>query len=467
MWEAIRRNRRASLVLVFLMAALLMGLGAAVGGALGAWGVGLIVASAVWLTMSLSAWFGGDGMVLWASGAKRITHADAPQLFNVAEEMSIAAGTPMPAVYIIDDTAPNAFATGRSPEKASIAVTKGLLAKLTRDELQGVIAHEMGHVRNRDTLYLTLVGILVGTIVLLCDLYLRAIWYGGGRGGSRRGSGRGGGPAQAVLIVVAIVLAIVAPIIARLMYLAISRRREYLADATAVEFTRYPEGLASALEKISGDKEVLEVANRATAHLYIVNPVKPFEERYSALGSTHPPVMERVAILRAMSAGATVRDYEQARHGIGAGPRRNIVRRKTLALAAANPAPLAPRPRVGTLSPDELKARLMHAAGQAGLASPAGIYFLLCACGSPVPVPGATARGVFQCVRCGRLHDLREGAATSTGVRRLLADGTSEPAGPAQAEPAPGGAETSKSGEDGSRAAAFEGTDPARRAGAS
>jgi heat shock protein HtpX len=248
--------------------------------------------------MSLSAYYGGDKMVLGISRAKRIEKKDAPQLFNVVEELSIAAGLPMPAIYIIDDTAPNAFATGRDPKHASVAITTGLLQKLNRDELQGVMAHELSHVGNRDILYATMVGVLVGSIVMMSDFFLRSVFWGGAR---RRRSNSGGGAGGAIFLVIALVLAILAPIFAKLLQLAVSRQREYLADASGAKLTRYPEGLASALEKISGDKEVLEVANRATQHLYIVNPIKPFEKRASSLFSTHPPIQDRIARLRAMT----------------------------------------------------------------------------------------------------------------------------------------------------------------------
>ncbi len=257
---------------------------------------GLFLALVVGTISGLVTYFAGDKMVLAASRAKEITHEDAPVLFNVVEEMKIASGLPMPKVYIIDDSAPNAFATGRDPEHASVAVTSGLLEKLNRDELQGVMAHEMAHVGNFDIRYAMLVGILVGTVVLVSDFFLRSLWFGGGR---RRGGG-GGGYIQLIMIVVAILFAILAPIFARLLQMSISRQREYLADATAVKMTRNPKGLADALAKISGDKDVLEVANRATSHLYIINPVKNFEKRAKSMFSTHPPIDERIAVLRAM-----------------------------------------------------------------------------------------------------------------------------------------------------------------------
>ncbi len=187
--------------------------------------------------------------------------------------MALAAGTPMPKVYIIDDTAPNAFATGRDPEHASVAITTGLLQKLDREELQGVMGHELSHVRNFDIRFALLVAVLVGSIALLADFFLRFTFWGGGRrGGGDRD--KGGGALIAIIYVIAIVLALLAPFIARLVQLAVSRQREYLADASSVELTRNPAGLERALAKIASDKEVLEVANRATQHLYFTNPIK-------------------------------------------------------------------------------------------------------------------------------------------------------------------------------------------------
>jgi heat shock protein HtpX len=302
-------NRRNSLFLIAAFLAFVAVFGYVIGYAwigdpMGAlFGLGL--AFVVGIVSGLATYYGGDRLMLTASRAKEITHDDAPVLFNVVEEMAIAAGLPVPKVYIIDDSAPNAFATGRDPEHASIAVTSGLLKKLDRDELQGVIAHEMSHVGNFDIRYAMLVGILVGTTVLISDFFLRGLWFGGGRGGRREG----GGQAQIIMLVVAILLAILAPLFARLLQLSISRQREYLADATAVQLTRNPKGLADALQKISGDREVLEAANRATAHLYIVNPIKKFEKRARGLFSTHPPIEERIKILRQMETGGIVETF--------------------------------------------------------------------------------------------------------------------------------------------------------------
>jgi heat shock protein HtpX len=311
--ERIARNRRNSLLLIAAFLAFITVFGYIIGWA---WLgdplkalAGLAFALVIGVIAGLISYYGGDKMVLAASRAREITHDDAPVLFNVVEEMSIAAGLPMPKVFIVDDTAPNAFATGRDPEHAVVAVTSGLLEKLDRDELQGVIAHEMSHVANFDIRYSMLVGILVGTTVLISDFFLRGLWFGGGRGGRRGGDG--GNQLQLIMMLIAIVLAILAPLFARLLQLSISRQREFLADATAVRLTRNPRGLADALQKISGDNEVLEAANRATAHLYIVNPIKKFEKRSKGLFSTHPPIEERIQILRAIEAGGVAETTEQ------------------------------------------------------------------------------------------------------------------------------------------------------------
>jgi len=297
MYEEISTNKRNSWLLVATVTAVLVVLGYLLGMYWGNGYVGLGLAVGIAAIMSLSAYYNGAKMVLAMSRAKRIEKRDNPKLFNVVEELAIAGGVPMPAIYIIDDSAPNAFATGRDPEHAAVAITTGLLEKLNRDELQGVMAHELSHVGNRDILFATMVGIMVGSIVLISDFFLRSMIWGGGRRRSRS-SDRGGG--QGLLVLIALVFAILAPIFAKLLQLAVSRQREYLADASAAKLTRYPEGLASALEKIAGDREVLEVANRATQHLYIVNPIKPFEKRAKSLFSTHPPLEERVARLRSM-----------------------------------------------------------------------------------------------------------------------------------------------------------------------
>jgi heat shock protein HtpX len=297
-------NRRNSLLLIGAVTLILAGLGFAIGygttGAVeGAFGVttGAIVLA---MLLSVGSYFAGDQLVLATSGAREVSQQSAPQLMNVVQEMALAAGVPMPKVYIIDDTAPNAFATGRSPDHASVAITTGLLQKLDREELQGVIGHELSHVRNYDIRFGLLVAVLVGSIALLADFFLRFTFWGGGRrGGGDRD--RGGGGLVVIVYLIAIVLAVIAPFIARMVQLAVSRQREYLADASSVELTRNPHGLESALAKIAGDKEVLEVANRATQHLYFTNPIKKFEQRSSSMFSTHPAIVDRINRLRQLT----------------------------------------------------------------------------------------------------------------------------------------------------------------------
>jgi heat shock protein HtpX len=300
--QLIAANKRNSWLIMSLMFLVLVILGVAIGLAFSQaepYGglVGAVVAGVIAFCVSLFGFFSGDSAILSMSGAKEIQHADNPQLFNVVEEMSIAAGLPMPKVYVIDDGSPNAFATGRDPAHASITVTTGLLAKLRRDELQGVVAHEMSHIRNYDIRFAMLMAILVGTIVLISDAFVRSLRMGG----RIRSKGKGGGAAVLVIMLIAILFAIVAPILAKLIQLAVSRQREYLADASGAELTRYPEGLASALEKISRDTDPLDEANRATAHLYIVNPVMRLEDRTGeSAWDSHPPIQERIKRLREM-----------------------------------------------------------------------------------------------------------------------------------------------------------------------
>jgi heat shock protein HtpX len=297
-------NRRNSVLLALVVVVLLGVLGFAIGYAVtgdpagAAFSVGIAVV--IGFLASLGSYFAGDKLVLAASGAKEVDETSAPQLMNIVREMTIAANVPLPKVYVIDDSAPNAFATGRDPKHASIAITTGLLQKLDREELQGVIGHELSHVRNLDIRFSLLVGVMVGSIALLADFFLRFTFWGGGRRGGRDRDGGGGG-LQAVMFVVAIVLAILAPIAARLVQLAVSRQREYLADASSVELTRNPAGLERALAKIATDKEVLEVANRATQHLYFTNPIKKFEERSSSMFATHPAIVDRINRLRALT----------------------------------------------------------------------------------------------------------------------------------------------------------------------
>jgi heat shock protein HtpX len=301
-YNQISANKRNALLMAAAVVAVLGILGFVIGyavvgapeGGIGATGLALAFGSIT----GVASYFGGDKLVLTVSGAKEVDEKSAPQLMNVVREMAIAANIPMPRVHIIDDTAPNAFATGRDPAHASIAVTTGLLQKLDREELQGVIGHELSHVRNFDIRFALIVGVMVGAIAILADFFLRFTFWGGGRRSRDRD---GGGGAQAIVFVIAIVLAILAPILSRLIQLAVNRQREYLADASSVELTRNPYGLERALAKISGDPEVLEVANRGTQHMYFTNPIKKFEARASGLLSTHPPIVDRINRLRELT----------------------------------------------------------------------------------------------------------------------------------------------------------------------
>ena len=304
-YDQVSANKRNSLLMAGFVIVVLGLLGFAIGyavvgspaGGVGATGLALAFGS----ISGVASFFGGDKLVLTVSGAHPVDATSAPELLNVVQEMAIAANVPMPAVYLIDDTAPNAFATGRDPAHASIAVTTGLLEKLDREELQGVIGHELSHVRNLDIRFALIVGVMVGAIAILADFFLRFTFWGGGR---RSNSRESGGGAQAIVFVIAIVLAILAPIISRFIQLAVNRQREYLADASSVELTRNPYGLERALAKISGDKEVLEVANRGTQHMYFTNPIKKFEARSSNLMSTHPATLDRINRLRELTGEA-------------------------------------------------------------------------------------------------------------------------------------------------------------------
>jgi len=303
-YDQIGANRRNSVLLALTVIAVLgllgMVVGIAVTRALGAAVPAAALAIGIGVVASVIAYYAGDSLVLTVSGAKEVTERDQPQLLNVIQEIALAANVPMPRVYLIDDTAPNAFATGRDPAHASVAITIGLLQKLDREELQGVMAHELSHVRNYDIRFSLMVGVMVGSIALLADFFLRYSFWGGGRRSSRD-SDSGMGGLGVVIFIVAMVLAILAPIMARLVQMAVSRQREYLADVSGVELTRNPYGLERALAKIALDTEPLEVANRATQHLYFENPVKPATGTSRSLFSTHPPVLDRINRLRQLS----------------------------------------------------------------------------------------------------------------------------------------------------------------------
>ena len=299
MYEQITRNKVRSILLILAALILAGGLGYLFGYLLGGGVFGLIVALGIAAVMSFTSYRYGDRIVLRVSRARPADPQSFPKLHNIMEGLSIAAGIPKPALYVIPEQAPNAFATGRNPEHASVAVTEGLLQALNRVELEGVLAHELAHVKNRDMLVSTLAATLVGVVVLLAGWMRWGLFWGGGRGRDRGG----GGGAFPILILIGLVAAILAPLGAQLIRFAVSRRREFLADADGALLTRYPPGLASALRKIGSAPNTMRVANNATAHLWFSQPSRAVGEGYSRverLFSTHPPIEERIRILEDM-----------------------------------------------------------------------------------------------------------------------------------------------------------------------
>lgn len=295
LYEQIQQNKRNSILLIVAVLAAVIGAVAAYSYAVRGDFVLPVIAAMIAIPSSFIGYYQGDKIALLTNGAQPLADEEAPDVHNIIENLAITAGIPKPKVYIIDSPAMNAFATGRDPEHASMAVTTGLLSHLTRAELEGVIAHELSHVKNYDIRFGTLVAIFVGFIVILSDLFTRTTLWGG-MGGRRNNNDReGGNQIQALLFIVGLVFLILSPIFAKLVQLAISRQREYLADSSGVLLTRYPEGLASALEKIS-QSTPLKTASASTAPLYIANPFNP--HALANLFSTHPPIAERIKRLR-------------------------------------------------------------------------------------------------------------------------------------------------------------------------
>lgn len=302
MYEQIAANKRRSFFLIFFFLVLIFALAWAFGQVTDFGRYAIIPAAVLAVVMTWGSYYYSDRIALSVSRARPVSKDEYPYLYNVVEGLAIAAGIPKPRCYVIDDTAPNAFASGRNPENAVVVVTTGILEKLNRAELEGVIAHELSHIKNYDILVQTLAVVMVGVIVLLSDWILRTFLWGGGRR-RRSSSEKGGGSAGAILVIVALALAVLSPLFAQLLRLAVSRKREFLADADGALLTRYPAGLASALRKLSADTEPLEAANKATAHMYIVNPLKGQKHGGGAMArlfSTHPPIEERVAALEKM-----------------------------------------------------------------------------------------------------------------------------------------------------------------------
>ncbi|MBP7768655.1 M48 family metallopeptidase [Candidatus Woesebacteria bacterium] len=297
-YDLVARNKQESTLIVLLFIAFITGAAYVMARGFG-YGIDFVGMALIFSgILSFSSYYWSDSLILSISGARKATKSEFFDYYTVAENLAVSQRMPLPALYVIDDSAINAFATGRNPSHAAVVATTGLLNRLNRSEIEGVIAHELSHVKNYDIRLMSIVSILVGFVALLADWMLRMSFWG-----RRRESDKEGGQLQVIFMVAGLVLALASPLIAKLIQLAISRKREYLADASGVAMTKNPEGLARALEKISADSEPLEAANKATAHLYIANPLKNRHDAigwFSGLFQTHPPIADRIRILRAM-----------------------------------------------------------------------------------------------------------------------------------------------------------------------
>ena len=388
MWEQIRANQRRSVILIAGMVVGLILIGASAGGAI-VWpdGVrfGIGVALILWL-IQMAIYFGGaETLLLHGAFAKELKREDSPQLFNIVEEMQLASGLPfVPRLHLIDDPAPNAFAVGSRPTNSAICVTTGLLHRLNRDELQGVIAHEMSHLKNRDVQFMTLAAVLLGSIVILSEIIVRTMRFGGR---SRdRSESRGGGQIQLIIFILALVFAILGPLMAQLLYFACSRKREYRADACGATFTRYPEGLAAALEKISQADVPVSFAGKATAPLFIVNPLAAASDG-PALFATHPPTADRIRILRGM-AGASLTAYDSAYQQANGRP---LIAPESIQEDAATPIrPATDTEPIATRQEIHTTALRVH-----------GYVPVACRCGTEIQVPADRALKPIDCIRCG------------------------------------------------------------------
>lgn len=403
MWEAIKSNQRKSAFLFIGMAITLILLGYLIGSAFipdGGGVFGISIAIIIWTVLSIISVTAGSSLMLSISQAKEVTPAVHQQLFNVVEEMKLAAGLPaMPKVYIIDSAAMNAFATGKNPSNSAVAVTAGLLSKLNRDELQGVIGHEISHIINRDTKFMTYAAVMLGTIVIISEIFVKGMFYSGA--GSRYGSkSKSSGQGQIIILVIALLFAILAPIMARLLYFAISRKREYLADASAARLTRYPEGLASALEKISASTEDLQSANKVTAGMYIANPLKKKGMRLSDLTSTHPPISERIRILRGMMYGAGFSDYQKSFSAVKKSSS-EIIPSTELNEAGVIPLRAADEQSFGTDTAVDEKRNLGNI-----LMAVNNYSSITCECGLKIKIPPGFGmnKPEITCPKCGRKH---------------------------------------------------------------
>jgi heat shock protein HtpX len=393
MWEQIRANRRRSILLITIMAVVLALMGYTAGENIvgpGGGVIGLLVGLVIWAVQMMVYLTSAESILLNHAYAQELKREDSPRLFNVVDEMRLASGLEfMPRIYLVDDPAPNAFAVGRNPETTAIAVTSGLVHRLNRDELQGVIAHETAHLKNRDAQFMTLAAVMLGSIVILAEIVRRWTWYGG-RGRSRSNSrGGDGGQAQAIILLLGLVFAILGPLMAQLLYFACSRKREFLADACGSQYTRYPEGLASALEKISQAASTSSFASKATAPLFIVNPLYAGGDEPDSVFSSHPSTAQRIRVLRSM-AGASLADYEEAyRRAMGGG----LIGRGSLG-SAPQQSIRAPS-NEGPIETRHDAQNIIHRAH--------GYLPVQCSCGLKFSVPEGYEEDHIRCVRCGNL----------------------------------------------------------------
>lgn len=413
MWEQIRSNRRRSLLLLLSMGVLLIVVGCAfgvacIGGERGA-ELGCMVAGLIWLFQMLFCSAAGESILLSGLGVREISHEDSPRLFNVVEEMKIASGLEyLPRIYLIDTASPNAFAIGRTPKTSAIAVTSGLLYRLNRDELQGVIAHEIAHLKNLDAQFMTRAGVMLGSIVMLSDLGWQVLRLDGGRMRCRSSSREDSNPFQFVLFLLALLVMLLGPIAAELLYLACSRKREYLADACAAQFTRYPEGLASALEKISAAAMGLSHVSRAVAPMFIVNPLTIFTKGSNSIMSTHPETAERIRILRSM-VGASLADYERAYRNAKGG--RGLIGQASLE-AAQRQAKRAASQEGPVEQRQETRSTVQRLYGYVEVE---------CGCGMKMRVPQSYEAPQVHCIRCGQTLELPAARELAEQVQEKLA----------------------------------------------
>ncbi|MGD0650848.1 MAG: M48 family metallopeptidase [Verrucomicrobiia bacterium] len=393
MWEQIRANRRRSVLLITVMAVVLVLMGYTAGELIvgpGGGTIGLLVGLVIWAVQMMVYLTSAESILLNQAYAQELKREDSPRLFNIVDEMRLASGLEyMPHVYLVGDPAPNAFAVGSKPETSAVAVTTGLMHRLNRDELQGVLAHEMAHLKNRDAQFMTLAAVMLGSIVILSEIVRRWTWYGG-RSRSRSNSrGGDGGQAQAIILLLGLVFAILGPLMAQLLYFACSRKREFLSDACGAQYTRYPEGLASALEKISQAATTSSFASKATAPLFIVNPLYAGGNEPDSVFSSHPSTAERIRILRSM-AGASLADYEAAYHRARRGG--------LIGKSALGSAPQQTIRAPSNEGPIETRHDAMNMIRRAH-----GYLPVQCSCGLKFSVPEGYEQNYIRCIRCGNL----------------------------------------------------------------